>query len=198
MDYIDLDRLTLDELMGVVNIYPWFSGARMRLCERILKIDPEWAKEYFAESSLYLADPAKLASMVRSCSSMDWKDGEAEILLKQYIGEDTFGERASVEKQRRVHAMGGDYFSQEDYDKVGNDSDNQVFARYAMKIHREASKVDCSSSDTFDLFTETLAQIYAEQGYYDQAKLIYSKLSLAYPEKNAYFATLIGKLSQEN
>ena len=45
--------------------------------------------------------------------------------------------------------------------------------------------------------TETMAQIYAEQGYFEQAKDIYSKLILAYPEKNAYFAALIRKLNEE-
>jgi hypothetical protein len=27
-DYIDLKKLNLDELNGVVNLYPWFGGAR--------------------------------------------------------------------------------------------------------------------------------------------------------------------------
>jgi hypothetical protein len=47
-------------------------------------------------------------------------------------------------------------------------------------------------------YTETLAQIYAEQGYYDQSKEIYSKLILAYPEKSAYFAALIQELDKIN
>ena len=50
--------------------------------------------------------------------------------------------------------------------------------------------------EEFDLYTETLAQIYAEQGYYEQAKNIYSKLILAYPEKSAYFASLIQKIEE--
>ena len=41
------------------------------------------------------------------------------------------------------------------------------------------------------LCTETLASIYAQQGYYQQAIEIYSKLCLLYPEKSAYFATLV-------
>ena len=36
------------------------------------------------------------------------------------------------------------------------------------------------------------------KGYFDQAKEIYSKLILAYPEKNAYFAALIHKIEEIN
>ena len=50
--------------------------------------------------------------------------------------------------------------------------------------------------NVFDFCTETLAQIYAEQGYNEQAKQIYSKLSLRYPEKSVYFASLIEKLDK--
>ena len=35
---------------------------------------------------------------------------------------------------------------------------------------------------------------YLDQGYKDKAKEIYSKLSLRYPEKSAYFAALIEKI----
>lgn len=38
--------------------------------------------------------------------------------------------------------------------------------------------------------------IYLDQGYYDQAKAIYSKLILAIPEKSAYFASLIEKIDK--
>ena len=47
------------------------------------------------------------------------------------------------------------------------------------------------------LCTETLAWIYAEQGYREEAKKIYSRLMLRYPEKITYFASLIEKLDEE-
>ena len=93
--------------------------------------------------------------------------------------------------------MGGDYFSIEDYEQVRRTDDN-VFSRYAAKARKEAPVQNGVSVVEFDLYTETLAQIYAEQGYYEQAKEIYSKLILAYPEKNAYFAALIQKLDEIN
>jgi hypothetical protein len=57
-----------------------------------------------------------------------------------------------------------------------------------------ATVIEPSKESLNDYFTETLAQIYADQGYPEQAKQIYSALSLRFPEKSAYFASLIEKL----
>jgi tetratricopeptide (TPR) repeat protein len=46
-----------------------------------------------------------------------------------------------------------------------------------------------------EFVTETLASIYAQQGYYKKALQIFEKLSLKYPEKSAYFAAQIEKVN---
>jgi hypothetical protein len=46
-----------------------------------------------------------------------------------------------------------------------------------------------------DLVSETLADIYVSQGLLDNAMQVYSKLSLLYPEKKAYFASRFATIS---
>jgi hypothetical protein len=97
---------------------------------------------------------------------------------------------------RTVRPAGGDFFSKEDYDNVKREEDN-VFSRF--KAERSEENTTRSWEDpVLGFCTETLAQIYAEQGYFAEAKKIYSHLILRYPEKSAYFASLIEQLQQEN
>ena len=53
MGYIDLKRLNLDELVGVVNLYPWFGGARVELCERMNRMGGDvWGVAQYAEAAM--------------------------------------------------------------------------------------------------------------------------------------------------
>ena len=199
MGYIDLKKLNLDELVGVVNLYPWFGGARVELSERMSRMGGDaWGVSQYADAAMYVGAREKVASLVRSSVSNNWSDSDVEQILKSYISETQPTEEAGkdVPEQRRVHVVGGDFFSQSDYDQVRRTDDN-VFSRYAAKA-KEVKVYEEEQTVEFDLYTETLAQIYAEQGYYEQAKAIYSKLILAYPEKSAYFAALIQKLNELN
>ena len=198
--YIDIKKLTLDELAGVVNLYPWFGGARKELCERMSRMGGgSWGESQYADAAMYIASRRKLSDIMRSARKEDWEDADVEKLLKSYISEkkEEAGTAAVQGGKRKVYAGVGDYFSQDDYDQVRKVDDN-VFSRYAAKASQGKSVSQENTDLHFDLYTETLARIYLEQGYPDQAKSIYSKLILAYPEKNAYFAALIQKIDELN
>lgn len=108
--------------------------------------------------------------------------------------------------ERQPYVVGGDYFSKADIDSLENKQEN-ISLNYlkgagsatpgsGAVAEGGASEKDESSGEISleidsPLCTETLASIYAQQGYYQQAIEIYSKLCLLYPEKSAYFATLV-------
>lgn len=59
------------------------------------------------------------------------------------------------------------------------------------------NKAKKSAEDQNDLVSETLAAIYIEQMLYQKAIDIYEKLSLKFPEKSRYFASLIKSLEKK-
>ena len=191
-DYIDLKTLTMDELAGVVHLYPWFGGARKELCRRMARLGGEaWGETQYAGEALYVADRASIATFARSRA--DCSDKDVEEILRSYIAPEPEPEEAPV--QRTVHVVGGDYFSQSEYEHVRQSEDN-IFTRFATKPRTEGSRDDKGGSDIADRFaTETLAEIFAEQGCPEEARRIYSRLILDNPEKSAYFASLIDQLN---
>ena len=192
-DYIDLGTLTMDELAGVVHLYPWFASARKELCRRMSRLGGEnWGVEQYAEEALYIGDRRKVADLVRAGNKTRYADKDVEKILRAYIAPAPGA--AADEAGRQVHVVGGDYFSQAQYKGVGRADDN-IFTRFAVKIKSDGAKDDKTGSDIADRYaTETLAEIFAEQGCVEEARRIYSRLILENPEKSAYFAALIDKL----
>ena len=84
--HIDLPSLTLDELTGVVNLYPWFSAARMELCRRMFAMgENAWSPEEFGAQALYMADRSKFSDLVRGRRQIDCSDRDVEELLASFL-----------------------------------------------------------------------------------------------------------------
>ena len=183
-DKIDLKSLNLEELSGVISIYPWYGGARMEMCRRMASagfVSPDDSR--FAETALYVGSRTLLSNLLSSARSSE--PGERQM-FRRNIG----GKPASP----AVVIAGGDYFSRAQYEGVKQSSDG-IFATFARSGCQSAESAPGGELPSLDDFcTETLAGIYLEQGYPGRAKEIYSKLSLRYPEKSVYFAALIDKI----
>jgi len=191
-NFIDLKTLTLEELSGVVNLYPWFASARKELCVRMAR-QGAWDESQYAREALYVADRGKIAALLRSSKSIDCSDEDVHELLRSLLISPG-GDIPSEEPEEKVRVVGGDYFSQSQYAGVRQDGDN-IFSRFAAK-GRSDDGSDNANTDIAERFaTETLAEIFAEQGCIEEARRIYSRLILDNPEKSAYFASLIDKLN---
>lgn len=194
-DYIDLKRLNYEELSGVVNLYPWYGEARLELCLRMAAMGGDfWGKVQYGEAALHIGDRRKIAFILRRTAKADYADKDIEKILKAYLDENKEVKESVPDSQPRF--AGGDFFTQSQYERVRQEGDN-VFSRFAVKAIKDVSESGVLESLEDDFCTETLARIYEEQGYYEQAKSIYSKLLLNFPEKNAYFASLIENLEKQ-
>lgn len=73
--YIDLKKLTTDELSGVVNIYPWFAAARRELCLRLAQSGEEDGRSLsFKEAALHVPDRRKLVCLLKGKHMPDYSD----------------------------------------------------------------------------------------------------------------------------
>ena len=153
-----------------------------------------WGTDQYAEEALYIADRRKVADLLRAGRRAEGTEQDVKEILRSYISPEPVQAPAGEETERPVRVVGGDYFSQAQYNDVRRNGDN-IFTRFAVKVRSDGGKDDRTGSDIADRFaTETLAQIFAEQGCTDEARRIYSRLILENPEKSAYFAALIDKL----
>lgn len=177
---IDIHKLNLEELNGVISIYPWYAGARMELCSRLAGMG-SLTENLAAEAALYAGSRHIISELLRKRDRTDYADDLTPV---------------TENEPRQVFIAGGDFFSQSQYESVKSSDDN-VFSKFASKAHAEGYRADLSeSTNDEDFYTETLARIYLEQEYPEKAMEIYSKLSLRYPEKSVYFAGLIDEIKK--
>ena len=203
---IRLDSLNLDELTGVVNLYPWYAGARKELCARMAGVGgTRWGLPQYADAALYVPARERINDILRATHKGNYSDKDIQHILKRLITPPADGEEERAPAPAPVtppparpaaRVPGGDFFSSDQYAAVRRADDN-FFSRMRIGTPGPSSGREWEDPE-LGFCTETLAGIFADQGYYTEAKKIYSRLILRYPEKSAYFASLIEKIDKRN
>ena len=192
---IHIHPLTLDELSGVITLYPWYSGARMEFCRRMAEMGA-LSESQVAETALHLEQRRVAAALLQRGRTVDCSDKDTRRITDTLM--------PAAHPSARVYVVGGDYFSQDQYEEARSDGDG-VFSQFAAHAGEDKGTPAAPPAEPLaenegggDFCTETLARIYLEQGYKDEAREIYSKLSLRYPEKSVYFAALIDEINKKD
>ena len=177
-DTIKLNSLNLEELSGIVSIYPWFACARIELCKRMSRLgDVSWDEDKYAGQALFVPDRKRI------------------YLIMKDARKDKIEKPAPSKPAKQVYVIGGDFFSADDYAQARKEEDS-IFSTFVNKAIEQNENPVLDNEECTEFYTEELAKIYMEQGYPQKAKQIYSKLSLLFPEKSAYFAGLIEKINK--
>lgn len=195
--YSDINFFSINELEALLREYPWFYYAREVLLCKLAMLGREYFLSGVRNSVTFIQERDNLfvkAEEIISGKSIN----EVESTVNALSIDDYKEENIAEAKQERIYYPGGDYFSREDIEAVSLAQSfpliNNIVSQSPNVIHEEDKDDNCEC----ECYSETLAGIYEDQGYFDKAVEVYDKLSLLYPEKNAYFASLIKEIKLKN
>lgn len=177
---VELARLSSAELQQLLEDRPWFTVARREAIARQGDDEAALRRAVGRDAIFFLS---------------------RDEMLRLLTGKVREPEPAAEEKPARpqYYVVGGDYFGQEDFERLeqeGFSVTTPVFGANAGSVDYApvvAEEVDRDRT----MVSETLAEIYVQQELYQRAIAIYEKLILLFPEKSAYFASLIEKVKNK-
>ncbi len=205
---VDIKSLPIADLEKLISEYPWFGYARRELFIKLAQSGGTFTKEQLKMCNAFIPELQTIYYKAVEAESdeadipvIDFNEFNREIPISKTAKSEA-QVADSAKNETRYIVLGGDYFTKEDFESLP-EMQPLSFGKIGSVSEREVSDYkDIEDEDDLDyssgFYTETLAAIYAQQGYYEEAIKVYSKLILLYPEKSAYFATLVNEVKSKN
>ena len=222
LKYRDIPSLDVMEMEALLKQCPWFSYLRQTMMEKLYQIDKEAFLDKLSASAVFLSSRKTLYDRIHSPIQDDiLEDMPEDFTLEEEVQTEAAEPTIDLETvhKPRVVVVGGDFFTKEDLRTISPEEDMELKLRtspYYRPANEEVEKKQEESAaipaakkssmmtedgkvnfDDLAFCTETLGHIYAQQGFYDKAIEVFSKLILLYPQKSAYFAALVNDLKNK-
>ncbi len=176
-------------------------------------VEPEKALPEVAASQEISVDyAAPMVSVVKETKECSTEQIVDEQESSEEISFEIETDPLYTEGSPKIVLAGGDYFNRTDFEALQLDTTQPLdkFIIEKPSLLRSNPSVGTNETDftietgedeSFEdsgFYTETLAKIYTQQGFYKRALDVYAKLILLYPEKSTYFATLVQDLKSKH
>jgi hypothetical protein len=216
---------TLKTLQNIVSENPWFAIGQQLLATETKRLGKKYFENYLNKAAIYSISREFLYYRLFDFIQNEDNNVETQTVDAETQNINTESQNADIEKQivdTEIEAPAEeqktenlplfdspvtDYFTTENIN-VNETSEDIIdkFLASPQKIsaaHKTEQAEIAANSITEpiyddDFVTETLAKIYAEQGYISKAIAVYEKLSLQDSKKSTYFAALIENLKRRS
>lgn len=209
LDYLSLQAPVktkdLEELERLVSQYPWFTIGQQLLLKGYKDTSNERFNELSKVVPLYVLSRRRLFLFLEKTPAID--DNLIELDMESVIEsipvdqQDKIGQHSN---DNLLMSFNNEFFSLEQFVELEEQEEttptDELIAKFIQANPRIIPKmiiVDNQPENIIkesveeELVSETLANIYIQQGLYDLAVACYEKLSLQDPQKSVYFAGLI-------
>ncbi|MCB2208333.1 MAG: hypothetical protein KQH67_08535 [Bacteroidetes bacterium] len=216
----------LGQLNGIVNDFPYCQSARLLLTATLYKENDIRYEKELATTAIYAGNRGVLRRYIHqknekhTAAQIILPDEHADAEIKQKTESsgntesgaekpDGIAELRKIVEERIVEIEAKEKEKTYDHsdktlpDKTKTDlidefiKNEPSITRQKGSFFNPVTAAKQSITDQENIISETLAQIYMDQGFVDKAISTYNKLSLKYPEKSAYFAALIEKAEKK-
>jgi len=173
---------SLDEIKQITEQYPFFHAAWMLLLKNLQKTGDTGLENSIREIAIRIPDRKVLYNYLLA----NQKNESAAYFLEQQelISNPSYDEDGEREEDQLINRF-----------LSGDAGPIKIDAEYKPEADQN-EVISKSLSESDELITETLANIYFQQKKYDKALDAFKKLSLKYPEKSVYFAARIEEIEK--